>query len=101
MKDNISEEEFNRTKAQFKASLLMASENSSTSSEQIANQTMIFQKPITHEEMIAKLNAVTINDIKKIAHKILESTASVITVGKCDCSSVISSLQVNDLKICS
>ncbi len=99
MKENISEEEFNRTKAQFKASLLMASENNSTSSEQIANQTMIFQKPLTHEEMIMKLNSVTINDIKKIAHKILESKASVVTVGKCDCSSVISSLQSNNIKI--
>ena len=99
MKENISEDEFNRTKAQFKASLLMATENSSTSCEQIANQTMIFGRPLTQEETIDKLNAVTIDNVKRMANCVLESKVSVVTVGKCDCSSVVSSLQSNNLKI--
>lgn len=99
MHEVVSEEEFNRTKAQFKASLLMAGENNSTSCEQIANQTMIFGKPLEHAEMIAKLNSVTIEDVKRIAIKILESKASIITVGKCDCAPIVSSLKANSIKI--
>ena len=95
MKENISEKEFNRTKAQFKASLLIAAENNSTSCEQIVNQTAIFGHPISHEEMLNKLDAVSIEDIKRLAGKILSSKVSVVTVGKCDCSPTLSALKEN------
>jgi predicted Zn-dependent peptidase len=99
MKNNISEKEFNRTKAQFKANLLMARENNSVSCEQIANQTMIFGRPLDHAEMLEKLDAVTIDDVKNLTDEILASRASVVTVGKCDCSSVVSAIRSNGLKI--
>lgn len=92
MKENISEKEFNRTKAQFKASLLIAAENNSTSCEQIVNQTAIFGHPISHAEMLNKLDAVTAEDIKRLAEKVLSSKTSVVTVGKCDCSPTLSAL---------
>lgn len=95
MKENIFEKEFNRTKAQFKASLLISSENNSTSCEQIVNQTAIFGHPISHEEMLNKLDAVSIEDIKRLAGKILSSKVSVVTVGKCDCSPTLSALKEN------
>jgi predicted Zn-dependent peptidase len=99
MGKNISEKEFNRTKAQFRASLLMSYENNATSCEQLVNQTMIFGRPLGHNEVLEKLNAVTINGVKKITNRILSSRSSVVTVGRCDCSPVILSIQSNGLQV--
>lgn len=97
IKENITEKEFQRTKAQIKTSLLMSSENNTSSCEQLANQTAIFGRPVSREEMLDKINAVTSDDIKKLAEKILKSKASVVTVGKCDCSEVTDALKRNGI----
>jgi predicted Zn-dependent peptidase len=99
VKENIFEKEFNRTKAQFRASLLMAGENNSASCEQIVNQTFIFGEPLKHSNMLEKLNSITIDDVKKLAEKIFSTVASVVTVGKCDCSCVVSMLNKNGFKV--
>ncbi|MDR2681722.1 MAG: insulinase family protein [Holosporaceae bacterium] len=98
MRDNISEKEFKITKAQFKASLLMAAENNVTSCEQIVSQTRIFGRPLSTEEILAQINAITIDDVKKITDKILSSPTSVVTVGKCDCSPILAELTSSGLK---
>ena len=99
MCDEISEDEIKRTKTQFKASLLMSNENNSTSCEQIVNQTMIFGQPISNEEILKKVNAVSIDDVKKIVKKIVASKSSVVTVGKNDCSSVLTALKNSGINI--
>ena len=95
IKEEISEKEFNRTKAQFKAGLLISAENNSTSCEQIVNQTAILGHPISHEELLKKLENVTIDDVKRLATKVLSSKASIVTVGQCDCSNVLKSFKNN------
>lgn len=82
MKFDIEEKEFNRTKAQFEAGLLMARENNYTLCEQIVNQTMIFGRSFTNDEIMQKINAVTIDDVKKMTDRILSSSVSIVTVGK-------------------
>ncbi|GHU16057.1 peptidase M16 [Alphaproteobacteria bacterium] len=99
MSSNISEKEFKITKAQFKASLLMAGENNTTSCEQIVNQIRIFGRTLDNAEILAKIEAVTIDDVKKLTHRILASKTAVVTVGKCDCSNVLAKLESNGLKI--
>jgi predicted Zn-dependent peptidase len=97
MKKSITEKEFNITRAQFKASLLMSGENNSTCCEQIVSQTRIFGRPLENKEILEKINAVTMDDVKKLTDRILSSRTSVVTVGKCDCSSVISKLETNGI----
>ena len=63
MRENITEEEFKRTKTQFKANLLMSQEMTYAVCEQTANQTIIFGEPQKRENILAKINAVTIDDI--------------------------------------
>lgn len=99
IKDDIFEEEFQRTRAQFKANLLMSAENSIVSCERIVNQVLIFGKPIYQFELLEKLNSVTIEDVKALAKKMLQTKASVITVGKCDGSSIEKSIRKNELTI--
>ncbi|MDR1561294.1 MAG: insulinase family protein [Holosporaceae bacterium] len=99
MRKEISEKELKRTKAQFKANLLMMKENNSASCEQIVNQTLIFKHPIGHEKILEKLNAITMEDIQLFTERLLASNSSVVTVGKCDCSPVIRALQNSGVKI--
>ena len=97
MRDDITEKEFNRTKTQFKASLLMSQENCASVCEQIANQTMIFGSPRKREDILAKINEVTIEDIKKLADKIVLSKVSVVTVGQGNTDLIVPSLERNGL----
>lgn len=99
MRDNITEKEFNRTKTQFKASLLMSQENCAAICEQIANQTIIFGGPRKREDILAKINAVTIEDIKKLADKIVSSNVSVVTVGQGNTDLIVPALERNGLHI--
>lgn len=94
MKEEISEKEFRRTKAQFKTSLLISAENNTASCEQLVNQTAIFGHPIPREEILQKIEAVTIDDVRRIAAKVLQSKTSIVTVGKCDCSVVSKAMEV-------
>lgn len=99
MRDNITEKEFNRTKTQFKASLLMSQENCAAICEQIANQTMIFGSPRKREDILAKINAVTIDDIKKMASRIISSNVSVVTVGQGNTDLIVPALERNGLHV--
>jgi len=99
MRDNITEKEFNRTKTQFKASLLMSQENCAAVCEQIANQTMIFGSPLKREDILSRINAVTIDDIRKMADKIISSNVSVITVGQGNTDLIVPALERNGLRV--
>ncbi|MDR0580550.1 MAG: insulinase family protein [Holosporaceae bacterium] len=93
MCDNVSQKELERTKAQLRSSLLMSSESNSASCEHIANQTLIFKRPIEFREILQKIDDTTIADVQKLASKIFSSAATIATVGKNDASCVIKALQ--------
>ena len=99
MRDDVTEKEFNRTKTQFKASLLMSQENVASVCEQIANQTMIFGQPLKREDILARIDAVTIEDIKKLADKIVSSNVSVVTVGLGNTDLIVPALECNGLHV--
>ncbi len=56
----ISESEVARAKAQMKAGLLMALESSSARAEQLARQIIAWGRPIPLDEIVAKVEAVTV-----------------------------------------
>jgi len=56
----ITEAEVARAKAQMKAGLLMALESSSSRAEQLARQMMIHGRPLPLSEIVAKIEAVTV-----------------------------------------
>lgn len=62
--ETLSETEIARTKAQMKAGLLMALESSSTRAEQIARQIIIYGRPIPLDEVVAKIEAVTVESAR-------------------------------------
>jgi predicted Zn-dependent peptidase len=59
--DTVTEAEVARAKAQMKAGLLMSLESSSSRAEQLARHMLIHGRPIPIEEIVAKIDAVTVD----------------------------------------
>jgi predicted Zn-dependent peptidase len=62
--DTITETEIARAKAQMKAGLLMALESSGARAEQLARQIIIHDRPIPMDEIVAKVDAVTVESTR-------------------------------------
>ena len=60
----ITETEINRAKAQMKAGLLMALESSGARAHQLANQMLVHGRPLQLEEIVAKVEAVTVESAR-------------------------------------
>jgi len=67
----ITEEEVARAKAQMKAGLLMALESSSARAEQLARQMMIYGRPLPLSEIVAKIEAVTVDSTQAAGRALL------------------------------
>ena len=85
MRKGISTKEFNRTKAQFKSGLLMSLESTSSTCDQIASQTVLFDKPVAMQDVLKKIDAVTIDEIEAYTDQLLASRPTLISVGAADC----------------
>jgi predicted Zn-dependent peptidase len=69
--DSISEAEVARAKIQMKAGLLMALESSGSRAEQIARQMMIYGRPLPTEEIVRKIEAVTVDSVRAAGRSLL------------------------------
>lgn len=78
---NLSEDMLKRAKAQLKASLLMSLENVSTRCEQLAQHMLFFGRPISRAEIIDRVEAVNLEAIAQVAHKIFSSTPTIASLG--------------------
>ncbi|HBK07828.1 MAG TPA: peptidase M16 [Acetobacteraceae bacterium] len=78
---DISEKELNRARAQLKASLLMSQESTGSRCEQLARQIQTFNRVLSTEEVLAKINAVTEADIKRAAARHFRAKPTLATVG--------------------
>ena len=62
--ETLSETEIERAKAQMKAGLLMALESSGARAEQIARQIIAYGRPIPLDEVVARIEAVTVDSAR-------------------------------------
>jgi predicted Zn-dependent peptidase len=62
--ETVTEAEVNRAKAQMKAGLLMALESSGARAEQIARQIMVHGRIIPSAELVARIDAVTVDSTR-------------------------------------
>jgi predicted Zn-dependent peptidase len=69
--ENLNETEVARAKAQMKAGLLMALESSSARAEQLARQIIAYNRPIPLEEIVAKVEAVTVDSARAAGRALL------------------------------
>ena len=64
---NVTTQEMDRARAQVKAGLLMSLESSSSRCDRLGRHMLIFGRPISIDEILQKINAVTETDVKRIA----------------------------------
>jgi predicted Zn-dependent peptidase len=74
-------DEMGRVKAQLKMGLLAGLESSSARAEQLARQILIHGRPLSTEELIARVEEVRAEDLQALVERMLASPASLATVG--------------------
>ena len=79
--ETLSEAEIQRAKAQMKVSLLVALESATSRSEQIARQMLAFGRMIPHAEMIGRIEALSLDDIRSAGRRALRSPPTVGSIG--------------------
>ena len=79
--EKVTDKELNRAKVQLKASMLMALESSSSTAEVIARQMLLHNRVIPTEEIVAKIDNVTKDDILKAAQTLFSSNPTYALLG--------------------
>jgi predicted Zn-dependent peptidase len=78
--ETINEAEVNRAKAQMKAGLLMALESCSSRAEQLARQTLAYGHPIPVAELVAKIEAVSVESARAAGRALIARSRPAIAV---------------------
>jgi predicted Zn-dependent peptidase len=81
---DVSEKEVKTAKAQVKASLLMAMESSGSRSDKLVNNIATFGRVISNEEIVEKIEAITVEDVQNCMASILKKVCTVAAVGQID-----------------
>jgi predicted Zn-dependent peptidase len=76
----VGAEELERNKDQLKASLMLNLESTSSRMSALAHQEMVFGRFISPDEIVAGVDAVTVEDIERLANGIFEPEALAVTV---------------------
>jgi predicted Zn-dependent peptidase len=77
----LKEADMARAKAQTKVALLTALESSSARAEQIARQTMIFGRVLPRQEMIEKIDRLSLEEVRAAGRGLLRSPPTVAILG--------------------
>jgi predicted Zn-dependent peptidase len=79
---DIETRELDRARAQLRAGLLMTLESPTARAGQLARQILLFGRHIPTAELVARVNAITVDDIRKLAEDIFTgSRPTVAAVG--------------------
>ena len=78
---HAKEDETNRALAQMRASLLMQQESVSNLAETMARQMMIFDRLISPQEWLEKIEAITVDDMRRIASQLLTQKPVLAGIG--------------------
>jgi predicted Zn-dependent peptidase len=78
---DVTADELDRAKAQFRASLLMSMESTGSRTEQLARQIQVHGRIIPVEETKARIAAVTIEDVQEAARAAFRSPPTLAALG--------------------
>jgi len=79
--DDIGDAEIARAKAQLKVSLLMALESSGARADQMARHLLAYGRVVPPAEIIARIDAITAADIRRVGALILSSPPTLTAIG--------------------
>ncbi len=77
----VTEEELARARAQAKAGLQMARESTSNRAEQLATQLLIYNRPVPADEIVARIEAVDIAHLARIARRLTAGAPTLAALG--------------------
>jgi predicted Zn-dependent peptidase len=78
--ETLTEAEVARAKAQMKAGILIALESSSARAEQLARQLIIYGRPIPVEEIVARVDAVTVESARAAGRGLIARSRPALAV---------------------
>ena len=81
---DANEDELRRARAQTKAGLLMSLESTGSRCEQLARQIQVFGRTVPVAETVAKIEAVTLTDIRRAASRIFRARPTLAAMGPTD-----------------
>ena len=79
--EDISGEELNRARAQYRAGLLMSHESAASRAAQIARQMLLFGRPITTEELVDRLSKLTVERLTDLSSRLFSTRPTVAAIG--------------------
>ena len=79
--DTVEPTEVNRARAQLKAGILMARESTGSRCEQLAQQLLVYGRPISPDEVVARIDAVGPEEVAKVARRIHASAPTLAAIG--------------------
>lgn len=79
--ESLDAGEIARAKAQLKSSTVMALESTSARAEQLANQILMLGRPVSVEEQIARIDALTAEDLRDLAQRIFSGPLTLAALG--------------------
>jgi predicted Zn-dependent peptidase len=77
----VREEEVSRARTQHKASILMGLESTGTRCEQMAQHILVYGRPLPVEEIVAKIEAVDLAAVRRVAARIGTSHPTLASLG--------------------
>ncbi|MDO8978626.1 MAG: pitrilysin family protein [Afipia sp.] len=81
--ETLTEKEIARSKAQMKAGLLMGMESCSARAEQMARHILAYGRPLTVDELVARIDAVSVESTRNAARALLSrSRPAVVALGE-------------------
>ncbi len=81
---DATEVEIARARAQLKAGILMSLESSGARAEQLARQMLIHGRPLPVEELVAKVDAVDAEDVRRVARRLAAGVPVIAALGPID-----------------
>ena len=77
----VAEEEVARARTQLKASLLMSLEHSGARCEQLAQQILIYGRPLAVDEIVGRIEAVDIAGVRRMADRLAAGRPTLASLG--------------------
>ncbi|MBY0427984.1 MAG: insulinase family protein, partial [Alphaproteobacteria bacterium] len=78
---DVTSEELNRAKAQLRSSLFMSQESTMSRAEKLAFNQLMYNRIVPNTEILERIEAVTQNDIKRLAKQLLQQSPASAFVG--------------------
>jgi len=81
----LDSDEMARARAQLKASVLMSREGTTSRCEQLANQLLLYGRPLPVEEVIERIESVDYAALERFTGRLTESAPTLAVIGPIDC----------------